>query len=935
MHSISLRQEKRNMRSLILSLSFLVTSLVATAQNGKIEGKITDAKTGLPLTGVSISIKNSTKGTSSDLEGRYILNVTGLTGKITLVFSYGGSVKDVEDIEVSEAKVTTQDVSLEVKAKTGDAVIVRSSTNARKETAASLITFQKTTNTVASVISAEAIKRSPDRNTGEVLKRLPGASIQEGKFLVVRGLADRYNQAMLNGVLLTSTEPDRKTFSFDLIPSSMVDNIVVNKAFVPEYPGEWAGGLVQVNTKDIPSKNFFTIQLGTGFNTQTTGKDFYVDKVGKTSELGIDDGSRDLPASYTTKSGFDILPASEKTAIGKQLRNVWAVNSTSASPNTSLQLSGGFNGKLFGKKVGGIFGINYNKTNRYLNLLNRLNNIDENYKVDVLYNYNDDKYQQDIAVGAIGSFAIQFNALNKVAFKSLVSVNSANSIVQRQGPNFDRDELIKGSELSYKQNTFYTIQALGEHGIFKNTKLKWYGAFNILDGFVPDQRRITYSKSSTNAADPYRAVIANVLSQQSGSRVFQSLSDYIYTAGGDVSYNFEMFGQKQTLKGGYMLQIKDRLYDAKLFANYLPTDNDALKQLTENQIFAPENFGNGTDNKFAFDAIKGNTFRYLANTILNAGFLQFDNQFTNKLRVVWGLRVEHFDQLVGSVKKYDPRHTNTKVTDFLPGVNATYKLNDKTNIRLSGSQTVVRPELRELAFLNLYDFELNLSVQGDPTLKRTKITNFDLRYELYPRAGEVFTLGVFYKNFNTPTEQFLNNTTVNFVNLTKATAFGAEVEIRKKLDFSRPLKNFTFQSNISYIYSRAKDDVFQLDRPLQGQSPYVINMGILYDHQESGINATLLFNRIGERIYLIGDVGIGATSPDVYEAPRSVVDFQVAKKVLKTKGELRLNISDILNQTQYFYQNANSKKSFQKNVDAFRFTRKFGTTFGLTFNYSL
>ena len=246
------------MRSLILSLLFLVTSLITIAQNGKIEGKITDAKTGLPLTGVSVSIKNSTKGTSSDLEGRYILNVTGLTGKITLVFSYGGSVKDVEDIEVSEAKVTTQDVSLEVKAKTGDAVIVRSSTNARKETAASLITFQKTTNTVASVISAEAIKRSPDRNTGEVLKRTPGASIQEGKFLVIRGLADRYNQAMLNGILLTSTEPDRKTFSFDLIPSVMIDNIVINKAFVPEYPGEWAGGLVQVNTKDIPSKNFFT-----------------------------------------------------------------------------------------------------------------------------------------------------------------------------------------------------------------------------------------------------------------------------------------------------------------------------------------------------------------------------------------------------------------------------------------------------------------------------------------------------------------------------------------------------------------------------------------------------------------------------------------------------------------------------------------------------
>jgi TonB-dependent receptor len=924
-----------NSKAVFFLLVVLLFSFNAIAQKGKVEGKVTDVKTGLPLTGVSVSVKNSTKGTSTDVEGRYSINVEGTNGKVSLVFSYSGNIKDVDEVEVSENKVTIQDVSFEVKAKTNDAIIVRSSTNARKETAASLITFQKTTNTVSSVISAEAIRRSPDKNTGEVLKRLPGASIQEGKFLVVRGLADRYNQAMLNGVLLTSTEPDRKTFSFDLIPSSMVDNIVVNKAFVPEYPGEWAGGLVQVNTKDIPSKNFLTVQLGTGFNTQATGKDFYVDKAGKTAWLGIDDGTRDLPKSYTTKSDFDILSAAEKTAMGKTFRNVWSVNPTTAAPNASFQLSGGFNSKILTKKVGGIFGITYSKTNKNLNLLNRTNNIDSSYNVDILYNYFDEKYQQDVSVGAIGSLAIQLNNLNKVSFKSLVNVNSTNSYVDRQGPNFDRDELIRGAELTYKQNTFFTVQALGEHGIVKNLKLKWYGAFNILDGFIPDQKRITYSKSSTNAADPYRAVIANVLSQQSGSRVFQSLSDYIYTAGGDVSYNFNAFGNKQTVKGGYMLQIKDRLFDAKLFANYLPKDNDALRQLPADKIFASENFGNGTDNKFAFDAIKGNTFRYMANTILNAGFLQFDNQFTNKIRVVWGLRVENYDQLVGSVKKYDPRHTYTKVTDLLPGVNATYKLNDKTNIRLSGSQTVVRPELRELAYLNLYDFELNLSVQGDPKLERTKITNLDLRYELYPRAGEVFTIGVFYKNFKTPTEQFLNGTTINFVNLSKATAFGAELEVRKKLDIVKALKNFTFQSNISYIYSRAKDDVFQLDRPLQGQSPYVLNMGLLYDYEKLGINATLLYNRIGERIYLIGDVGAGAASPDVYEAPRSVLDFQVAKKILKTKGEVRLTIADILNQKQYFYQNANDKRSFQKSVDAYRFTRKFGTTFGLTFNYSL
>jgi len=295
--------------------------------------------------------------------------------------------------------------------------------------------------------------------------------------------------------------------------------------------------------------------------------------------------------------------------------------------------------------------------------------------------------------------------------------------------------------------------------------------------------------------------------------------------------------------------------------------------------------------------------------------------------------------LIGSVKAYDPRHTHKRVTDFLPGVNFTYKLNTKTNIRLSGSQTVVRPELRELASLNLYDFELNASVQGNPNLERTKVINTDLRYELYPASGEVFTVGVFYKHFDKPIEQLLNEggggaSTFSYQNPEEAYAYGAELEFRKKLTFSNALKNFTFQGNLAYIYSRVTDLGFDLDRSLQGQSPYVLNFGLLYDLEKPGFNATLLFNQIGERIYLVGDKSAGAGSPDTYEAPRPVFDLQFAKKILKKKGELRLNISDILNQTQYFYQNTSSDTKFQKDSDAYRFTRKVGTTFSLSFNYS-
>lgn len=913
---------------------------LAQAQTAKLTGKVFNSKNE-PLSGVSVRIAGAVTGTSTDVEGRFTLILT-IGKKYELELSgVGYESKIISDAEVLANQVNELNIVLDIKATSGENVTVTARrSSARLESVASIISFQKNTNTVASVISAESIRRSPDKNTGEVLKRTPGASILEGRFIVVRGLADRYNQAMLNGILLTSTEPDRKTFSFDLIPASMIDNIIINKAFVPEYPGEWAGGLIQVNTKDIPTKGFFNIQVGTGINSATTGKTFYKDQGGKLDWLGIDDGTRALPASFPTKYAFSILSAAEKTALGKEMRNAWtATKSANAPMDISFQANGGFNTKVFGKTVGGNFGLIYNKTNRYLKLLNRRNNIEDDQLKSIDIEFNDERYLQNVSAGALGSLTIQLNPLNKISFKSIVNVNTANYVTQRDGFDVSRnDSYLKGSEFVFKENTFFTVQASGEHGLAKPLKLKWYGAFNILDGYIPDQRRLLYTR--TTITDPFRALISNVLSQQSGSRIYQSLSDYIYTAGGDLTYNFNWLNQKQTLKGGYMLQVKDRLYDATLFANNLHVDNDALRRLPSDQIFTPQNFGDGSANSnlFAFDAIIGRTYRYMANTILNAGFLQFDNQFTKSLRVVWGLRVENYDQLVGSVKKWDDRQTYSKVTDFLPGLNATLKLNDKTNLRLSGSQTVVRPELRELAYLNLYDFELNASVQGNPALQRTKVINADFRYELYPRAGETFSLGVFYKHFDKPIEQLSNPLgggagTFTFINADKADAYGAELELRKKLDFADVLKNFTFQANVAYIHSRVQDQGHSLDRTLQGQSPYVLNLGLMYDIEKAGFNATLLFNQIGERLYLVGDKV--SAEPDSYEAPRPLLDLQLAKKFLNKKAEIRLNISDILNQTQYFYQNVGDKLSFQKNIDAYRFTRKYGTTYSITFNYSL
>jgi len=465
-------------------------------------------------------------------------------------------------------------------------------------------------------------------------------------------------------------------------------------------------------------------------------------------------------------------------------------------------------------------------------------------------------------------------------------------------------------------------------------RVKWYGGFNILDQYIPDQRRLFYTQDGTTPNAPYYALLGLGAGQKSGSIFYSFLSDYIYNAGGDLTKSFNLKGKKHQVKAGYLFQVKDRLFDSRPF--YTNTASNAIKLLPADQLYAANNFGTGND-KVQFDEINGNAYRYVANTILNAAYLQFDNPIGNKIRVVWGVRFESFDQLVGSVKQSDPRHVNTLVKDFLPGLNVAYKLNNKTNLRLAASQTVIRPEFRELSPFAFYDFELGAQVVGNRTAERTKVTNFDLRYEYYPRAGELFTIGAYFKHFDKPIEYYFNRTgpgtnTFNILNTKNATAFGGEIEFRKKLDFVNALKNFTISGNASYIYSRVKDTTGTINRPLQGQSPYLINFGIQYDVEKLGLSSTLLFNQIGRRILFVGNEAIS----DIWEAPRPLLDLQIAKKVFRRKGEIKLNISDIINRQANFYHDLDNNNKYGKNSkDVLAIKRNYGTNYSLTFSYNI
>jgi hypothetical protein len=930
-------QSKKFICLLIFSLPFLI----ANAQNEKLTGKVVDAKN-LPVVGATVSISSLNKGTSTDVDGRFQL-IVGV-GKYELTISaVNFATKIISDVEVKNSPNEELQIILDKDIKNLQGVTVR--TSSRRETVNALIQFQKNTNAVAQVISAEAIRRSPDKNTGEALKRVTGLSLQEGRYLVVRGLMDRYNQATLNGVLLSSTEPDRKTFSFDIFPASVVENIIVNKTFIPEYSAEWAGGLIQINTRDIPTKNFLNVQVGLNANTNTIGRDFYTYKGGKLDWLGLDDGTRALPAGFPLKNQFASLSDNEKTEVGKQIAaESWGTNAQTGIINTlgqSFQVNGGFNTRLLKKEVGGALAVTYSRTPRNLSYDNRFFTIASD-KPNATFDYANNRYSQDVLWGAMANFSIKLNPANKISIKNILNVNSSDYATLRTGRDYDFSisggNRIKATETALKNNTFFNTQLSGEHNVSSlQSKFNWFGSFTILDQYIPQQRRLQYNQVGNDINDPYEALLSNTLQQKSGSIYYSNLSDYIYNTGADLTTTYNLFSQKQNIKVGYNFQVKDRLFNARPFAIKLPSNNRALLSLDETKIFAPENFGE-SQNEFHIDQNPGIYFRYLANTILNAGYIQMDNNFTDWLRVVWGVRYENFDQLVGATRKEDPRYSYSNKSDFLPAVNATIKLNNKTNIRVAATQTLVRPEFRELTGTAFYDFEIGATIIGNPSLVRTKITNFDIRYELYPRAGELFTFGAFYKNFKSPIELAFNQTgvgsnTFNYLPNEAITAktFGAEVEFRKKLDFNPAFSRFTAFGNVSYIYNRVKFENTTLDRSMQGQSPYVLNAGLQYDVEEQGINTTLLFNQVGRRILYVGNDQL----PPVWEAPRPLLDLQIAKKVLKGKGEVKLNLSDLLNRRANFYHDLNNDKKFDVTRDALALTRRYGTNIGLSFSYAI
>ena len=934
---LKLNLNKVKHKAFLLNLSFflsfsLSSHSVFSQQTGKIAGKVTDTKTGETLIGLTVKITGSTLGASTDVEGRYTLGNLD-PGKYSLTFSYiGYQSKNITDIEVAAGKTINLDVTIdEANSQALDEVVITATI--RQESISGLYAQQKNSVSISSGITSEQIRRTPDRNTSDVLKRVSGASIQDNKFVIVRGLADRYNSSILNNAVLPSSEPDRKAFSFDIIPSNLIDRIVVNKTASADLPGDFAGGVIQVITRDVPEENFLNASVSFGYNSQSTFKDFTSNSRNKYDFLGFDDGSRKLPSGFPGSfQAYNPLSNAEKARFSRQLKNSYGEVNLAAIPSQNHQLTWGLRKEL---KNGGSFGSVLSASYRNSQNIAFAERKDYEFSGKSFYEYDEDISKFNTNVGLLANFAY-VSGKSKFAFKNIYNRSFEDNYTARTGFTTDNLQDIRLNVSDLTEKSLLNSQVEGEHQLGnKQVKLTWNLNYANVQRDQPDQRSIDYRRS-LNTQEPFRLIDRNT------RRMFSQLDEDTYGAQAAIAFPVKVFKQQSNLKAGVLKQYKQRDFGARIF-NYVfagpSVFEPSYSSLPKDQVFAPENIG---ENGYILSDFTNNTDSYNADSDLNAGFLMLDNRFGQRFRLSLGARVEQFTQTLNAIDFSGQAISATQDNlDVLPSANLTFSLGDKANIRLSGSQTVSRPEFRELALFNYYDFISQTSVTGNPNLKRARITNGDIRYELYPSAGETVTFSAFFKRFNDPIEQRVNSNStpvvrgINYVNADEATSLGIEIDVRKKLSFlgDRPwLDNLTAFANASYIDSKVKGE--GIDRPLQGQSPYLVNAGLQYFAPKSSLAFTASYNRIGQRIFLVGYQGY----PDIYENARDVLDLQISKRIMKSQAEIKVNFGDIFNQNTVFYQNnvGNSKMAYEgAGVDRMMNSSRLGSNVSLSFSYNI
>lgn len=908
----------------------------------QIKGVVIDQKSKETLIGAVVTVDGTNVKAITNIDGNFQIDGLKKDKTYTLYINYVGyKTQKIDGVQAKDADqmIALQPDEQQLKEVTVTAV-------ERRNTDAAMIQVAKSSPVIVSNVSAQEISRTQDTNAGEVIRRVPGVSLIDDKFVMVRGLSQRYNNVWMNGGAVPSSEADSRAFSFDIIPSSQIDNLTIVKSPTAEYPADYSGGFIIVNTKEIPAENSFNIAVGGNWNTSSAFKEFSYSKGSGTDFLGFDNGLRNLNggihADLNPQLDANGKPVGDyaTSLLSNGFNNDWLVKSK--KPLGDLKLAASLNQRwmLGGRTLGMLAALNYtNEYRTYENMENNLYGIYDaaNDKPNYLRHSVDDQYNNNVRLGAMLNFTfLSKDGNHKYQFKNIFNQLATSRYTWRDGVSA-QSNLERSAEYYYRSRTTYNGQLTGKH-TFTSDALDWSIGYAYANRHLPDRRRFLIDDALQSGT--YALSTGNDI-----SREWTQLDEHILSLGVNDKHHFKFGNFEPDLQVGVYGEYRSREYQTRNFiynwnvsANNMPSDfrHSDIPTLLSSEA------NMGYDKLYLLEE-KQMRNNYRGHNTLGAGYLAMSLPF-GKLGIHAGVRFEHNDmELISNSRDYEKSESSRhyKTDDVFPSLNTTYKISDQHQVRLSYGRSINRPEFREVSSSVYYDFDLASNVQGNTELKNCYVDNLDLRYEWYPSRGELISLAVFYKHFDSPIEWTYTvaggtDLIYSYKNAKSANNYGVELDIRKNLGFIG-LKDFSWSFNGALIKSKVQFEkgAKEEDRPMQGQSPYLINTGIFYKNEPLKMDIALLYNRIGKRIIGVGrsegSTGDDSNSrvPHSYEMPRNTIDLSLAKK-FGDHLELKLNVRDLLAEKIYYKQFADvtysdgSKKEVEEIARCYKPGRNIG-----------
>lgn len=907
-------------KNIIVFASLLMLTLSTVAQSGKVAGAVYDGAYNDVLPFANVFIKDTEKGTTTDFEGDYSIALD--EGTYTVVFSFVGyETKEIEDVKITKGEVVEINVTLNPSAGQLDEVVVTTTT--RKNTEASVLNMQKNSANLLDGLSIQSINKSGSGDIAAAVKAIPGISVQEGRFVYVRGLGDRYTKTILNGLDIPGLDPDKNTIPMDIFPTNILENIIVYKSATADLPADFTGGVIDIVTKDFPTSKQMNFSFSTSYNPDMHFNENYLSyQGGKTDFLGFDDGTRALPISPQTNIPN---PASANNAALEDITRSFNPILAAQRQNSFMDFGMGFNyGNQFhikDNKLGFIASIDYKNTSTFYEGFE--NGIYQKPEERDEFELRSDRTQ----IGDIGINNVLISALSGLSYKTEKSKYSFNILHVQNGESraalFDQRTEISNTIDVVKDNLEYTQSSI--------TNLVLAGKHTNKDGNFLTEWKLAPTLSSVQDKDVRLTTFIEqndgtyTISSDAGfpARIWRDLKEVNLVGKIDLTKKYTLFNEAASLKFGALQSIKKRdysIYNYEIaFRAVNPTDlngnPDAI--LSEENIWTPQtNSGYYVRGNFE----PANTFESMQNT--SALYISNEFKFAKNIRANLGIRMEYFTTLFTGqnntgTEVYDNEKTIEEI-DIFPSANFIYSIKDNSNIRLSYSKTTARPTFKELSVVQIVDLLTGIVFLGNLDLKPSYIDNLDIRYELFGEEAQMFAVSGFYKKFDNPIEivAYSNIAPNNFTprNAPSADVIGVEFEARKNFGFIfESLRNLSLNINFSLIKSTIemnKEEGQEYDsrltfaregetindyRELQGQSPYLINAGFMYSNDEIGIETGIFYNVQGKTLEVVGF----GKNPDVYTQPFHSLNINFSKKFgAEQNSSISLKVNNLLNETR-------------------------------------